>query len=104
VSGRPSTFVISLTQNCHQLNTNSEQCDDKRDVKRIFAVVPLLAKRNSISKRNQELIAQKLLPPGLELTVTQHTDKGNLLKLKETKYGNSVFVNHDDFKIVTPKN
>ena len=59
---------------------------------------------NYMKSLNQELSAQKLLPPGLELTGTRHTDKGNLLQMKETKYGNSVFVNHDDFKIITPNN
>ncbi len=53
---------------------------------------------------NQELVAQKLLPPGFELTGTTHTDKGNILKMKDKQSGNSFFVSANDIKILTPKN
>jgi hypothetical protein len=45
----------------------------------------------------------KLLPPGFELTGITQTDKGSYLKMKETKFGNSFFVGHDDIKTITPK-
>jgi hypothetical protein len=59
---------------------------------------------NYMKSLNQELVDQKLLPPGFELNGTQHTDKGNYLKMKETQYGNSFFVGRDDIQRITPKN
>ncbi len=52
---------------------------------------------------NKELIDQKLLPPGLELTGTQHTDKGTYLKMKETQYGNTFYVGHDEIQRLIPR-
>ena len=59
---------------------------------------------NYMKSLNQELIDQKLLPSGFELTGIQHTDKGNYLKMKETKYGNSFYVGREEIQRVTPKN
>lgn len=53
---------------------------------------------------NRELVDQKLLPPGFELTGTQHTEKGNYLKMKETQFGNTFYVGHDEIQRIMPKN
>lgn len=59
---------------------------------------------NYMKSLNQELVDQKLLPPGLELTGTEKGEKGNLLKMKETQFGNSFPVSRDEIQRITPKN
>jgi hypothetical protein len=58
---------------------------------------------NYMKSLNQELIDKHLLPPGFELTGTTHTDKGNYLKMRETKFGNTFNVSRDEIERITPK-
>jgi hypothetical protein len=59
---------------------------------------------NYMKNLNQELVDQKLLPSGFELTGTQHTDKGTYLKMKEKQFGNSFYVGRDEMQRIIPKN